>query len=274
MFSVNITTTSGRLELCSATVWSLINQRLLPDVINIWVSREAYLADEGLVNVPEWVDTLNNIRNIIKVRYTVNTGPYRKLIPALREANDEDILVYADDDVVYSHGWLDKLVSQYQSNNGKYAVASRIRLRKKNIFGKFKSYNLSPICTKSQVLDTGFIITGIGGCVVKKQHFLSEDLLLDDFLDVCPLTDDLWISKLLNRAGTRVKCCPEILPDIQEILHGSSALNALNVARPKGGRILIKIQSLKHKFYGYMGIPLSNNDFSIDKIESFFNSMK
>ena len=42
---LNLTTTCGRLDLCSATLWSLVNQSLVPDQINLWISKEPYMAD-------------------------------------------------------------------------------------------------------------------------------------------------------------------------------------------------------------------------------------
>ena len=48
MLTVNLTTTHSRLHLCSATVWSLMNQSLKPDFIVLWVSRDSYLSDEGI----------------------------------------------------------------------------------------------------------------------------------------------------------------------------------------------------------------------------------
>ena len=49
---LNLTTTCGRLDLCSATLWSLVNQSLVPDQINLWISKEPYMADEGIKTLP------------------------------------------------------------------------------------------------------------------------------------------------------------------------------------------------------------------------------
>ncbi|HFE8951921.1 TPA: glycosyltransferase family 2 protein, partial [Klebsiella pneumoniae] len=100
---LNLTTTCGRLDLCSATLWSLVNQSLVPDQINLWISKEPYMADEGIKTLPNSIIKLIECNDRIKVHYTENTGPYRKIIPALRNCTDEDILVYADDDVIYSN---------------------------------------------------------------------------------------------------------------------------------------------------------------------------
>lgn len=270
MISLNITTTHSRLELCSATIWSLLWQERMPDVINVWVSKEPYLADEGINKLPKWFEAIQKHTDIVKFRFTDNIGPYRKIIPILKEASNTDTIVYCDDDVIYSRLWLSKILDLYDEFKGGVAVASRIRLLEKNIFGFFKSYNFAAICKKQDILENNYIITGIGGCVVNRGLFKEEDLELNDFLNICPTTDDLWISALLQRAGTRVIACPSALLDIQEILHGTDALNALNVIRPKGNFIRRKFQNFIYKVQGYLGIPISKNDHATRAIKSFF----
>lgn len=78
MLTVNLTTTHSRLHLCSATVWSLMNQSLKPDFIVLWVSRDSYLSDEGIKQTPDFVQKFNTINNIIVVNYVSNTGPIGK----------------------------------------------------------------------------------------------------------------------------------------------------------------------------------------------------
>lgn len=271
MISINITTTSERLELCSATVWSLIMQGVKPDFINVWVSKESYLSDLGIIKTPEWIDKINSVENIVRLRYTDNIGPYRKIIPILRESSYEDVIIYADDDVIYLSTWLGKLLAMYNSFGGEYPIASRVRIRNKNFLGGYKSYNLSSICYDNRLLKSDFIITGVGGCVVSKKHFLSKDILLDDFLSVAPTTDDIWISKLLTRGGKGVKTCSEALSDVQEILHGNNALNALNITRPIGGKLTRKVHALYLKLAGYLGVNISKNDKSISGVKKYFN---
>lgn len=70
MLSINLTTTASRLELCSSTLWSLLHQTIIPDEINVWVSKEPYLADEGINEIPIFITELNSVRNIIKIKFT------------------------------------------------------------------------------------------------------------------------------------------------------------------------------------------------------------
>lgn len=46
---------------------------MLPDRINLWISHEAYMADQGIKCIPEWVNELNKINDIVSVHFVENT---------------------------------------------------------------------------------------------------------------------------------------------------------------------------------------------------------
>lgn len=272
MIVVNITTTSERLDLCAATVFSILNQKLLPDQISIWVSKEPYMSDKGISSEPDWINFFNKKNDIIKLKYTENTGPYRKIIPALRSYSASDTLIYCDDDVIYGREWLVKLMSMYTKYNGQFAVASRVRLKTKNLFGKYKSYTLFPLCTSESTLFHDFIITGVGGCIVNRNFFKDEFIFNDDFIDVAPKTDDLWISTILQISGAGIKVCPLALTELNEIEHSIGALNKINNVDFNYSSLKRIRKKITIKIAAYLGYPISNNDKSQLSISSYFFS--
>ncbi|EJD6539828.1 TPA: glycosyltransferase [Providencia rettgeri] len=275
MIIVNLTTIHSRLNVCAATIWSLINQEKKPDKIVLWISDEPYLADTGLSEKPEFVNLLNKVADLIEVRYTENTGPYRKIIPALRIAKDEDILIYADDDVVYSEQWLKKLIEKYYQYQARYPIASRVRKVKNNIFGFQQGYFSYPIITDDVILNDKFIITGIGGCVLQKKHISKEYIFNNDYLTIAPKTDDLWISKILQLSHSPILTCPDALSDIQEINNNYESLSQSNVFITSSSSRMIKLlMRIKVKMYSYFGIPCCNNDLALKKINNYFLNAK
>ncbi|MCS5931212.1 glycosyltransferase [Klebsiella pneumoniae subsp. pneumoniae] len=110
-------------------------------------------------------------RDLVKIKYVKNTGPYRKILPAIKNAELDDVLVYADDDVVYDYKWLSSLISSFEKNERKYVVASRVRKITYNVWKRMKSYETFPIVTTKMVLPHGFIITGVGGLFSPKHIF-------------------------------------------------------------------------------------------------------
>lgn len=271
MVIVNITSIYSRLDLCCATVWSLIQQERLPDKINIWLSHDAYMADKGVKNSPEWVEQLNKIHNIISVNFTDNIGPYRKIIPALRKYPADYTLVYADDDVVYGKQWLSELCKTYENYNGEYVVASRVRLMKKNIFGQYRSYIDFPLCTQSCLLSEDLLITGVGGCILNSSH-IDRALIEDNiFLNLAPRTDDIWLSKIILLSGSKVMVNPNSLAQVFTIEHDNEALSSLNTTYNKPLRKFNFYRRVKNKLLRYFGVSITNNDISIKKVNNHFN---
>ncbi len=271
MVIVNITSIYSRLDLCCATVWSLIQQERLPDKISIWLSHDAYMADKGVKNSPEWVEQLNKIHNIISVNFTDNIGPYRKIIPALRQYPADYTLVYADDDVVYGKKWLSELCKTYENYNGEYVVASRVRLMKKNIFGRYRSYIDFPLCTESRLLSEDLLITGVGGCILNSSH-IDRALIEDNiFLNLAPRTDDIWLSKIILLSGSKVMVNPSSLAQIFTIEHDNEALSSLNTTYSKPLRKFNFYRRVKNKLLRYFGVSITNNDISIKKVNNHFN---
>lgn len=270
--TVNITTTYNRLDLCSQTVWSLLNQSILPPKIVIWVSREAYLIDQGIDREPRWAQELNKLRNIIEFRWTANTGPYRKLFPALDAASDDQIIVYADDDTIYKENWLNLLISKFREHNEEKIVASRIRISKRNLFGYHKTYMLWPIAKKEVELNSDYLITGVGGAILKKNHIKEEFRKNQDYLTICPKCDDLWISEIIARSKTPVLSCPEAMREILTINHehgleNQNTLTSHSLARQALNKIRINT-------FGRLGIPTCNNDISFKRVKSYFNEIE
>lgn len=272
MISINLTTTHSRLDLCSATLWSLIHQNLLPERINLWISYTPFMADKGITSLPNWINELNYIHDIIRVHYVDNTGPYRKVIPALRSAKDDDIIVYVDDDVIYASTWFEGLVNTFEKFERKYVVASRVRVKKYNFLRRLQSYNMFHVCSKQQLFFSDFIITGVGGCILMRKHIKEEFLDLNDFRELIPKTDDIWISKIIELSNSQVYCNPLLLSFVQEIEHTNNALNQTNNTMYTGALLQKIYLKARNKILGYLGRPLSNNDKSIEIVESFFES--
>lgn len=275
MISVNLTTTSSRLFLCSATVWSLAHQELQPDHIFLWISQEPYLSDKGINDEIKFVAEINNVfkRDLVKIKYVKNTGPYRKILPAIKDAELDDVLVYADDDVVYDYKWLSSLISSFEENERKYVVASRVRKITYNIWKRMKSYETFPIVTSKMVLPHDFIITGVGGAVLTKAHIHTKFLEDNSYLEIAPKTDDIWISKIIELSQSKVITCPESLSYVQEILHSNFTLSSENTLISKNFFFLRFVHKFRVKLLAYCGCLNTNNDLSIKKVEQHFKKV-
>lgn len=275
MISVNLTTTFDRLDLCRAALTSLLLQSRLPDQINLWVSDGPYLRDKGIRDKNEIASVFDyvprNDLNLIKVNWVENTGPYRKLIPALRAAAPEDTIVTADDDIFYGKNWLERLLDA-QLEYGNAVIAARVRKKKVNFIGKETSYIFWDIVKEKQIVEEDYVVTFGGGAVLNKSMFREADIFDDAYMSVAPTADDLWYSKLLQLNGCKVIVIPELLKDLNFILHDDGLTNH---NWPKASRFM---QKLKYNLYdrtlGFWGIPVCGNDYAYRNINKYFREGK
>ncbi|MFT7526111.1 MAG: hypothetical protein ACI9LY_001256 [Arenicella sp.] len=273
MVTVNLTTTRQRLQLCRISVTSLLMQSRCPDGINLWISSGPYLSDSGVVDSQDVEDFFNYLpeeaRQLVSVRWVKNTGPYRKLIPILREASAVDIIVTADDDIFYGEYWLQKLLSDFYPENNTM-VAARVREKRYNIFGKKTSYLFWDLITQSTTIDDDYVVTFGGGAVLMRSMFQEQDIMDDAYLSVAPTADDLWYSKLLRRNGVKIRVLSDALKELNFIEHDSGLKNNNNL--PVG---LSFLHELKMRIWngitGRLGAQVCGNDEAYSKIEEYFS---
>lgn len=272
---VSLTSTSRRMHMCRATILSLVSQELIPDKIVLNLSKEPYLKDDGVYET----DILNyltesiplDLKNIIDLRWVRNTGPYRKLLPTLQQASEEDIIITADDDIFYDRQWLKLLLDNFDFNN-KVIHAGRVRKIKKNNFNKLSGYTHWPIIKNEQVLKEDWIITYGGGAVLYKGWF-SESLLEDTgFLSLAPTADDLWYSKICKLCNLKVKVVPDVLDQLNFFIHNEGLVNE-NLPS-----ITTTISKIKYYLIdsplSYYGLRKFGNDVAYDAIDKYFQDKK
>lgn len=196
---VSLTSIPERINYVYLVVECLLSQTLKPDYLILWLSKENGLDDNTL---PFKLKRLK--KRGLEIRYSEDLGPYRKLIPTLKEFPDS-IIVTADDDMCYPPDWLRELYESYESNP-EYIHCHRAHEIIKDGNGKLKKYiewdQLSPGKTgPSKYL---FPTTG-GGVLFPPNSLHSEVLNKDVFMDLCPLSDDIWVKAMSLMKGTLIK---------------------------------------------------------------------
>lgn len=265
--SVNLTTTAARQDICMHAVLSLINQSLQPDVVRLWISKDPYLRDSGISDVPQWVSELNTINHIIEVRWVDNTGPYRKLLPALSSARPGDLIVTADDDIVYGRDWLKELVGMANKYPGEL-VAARVRCKVRNIFGVKASYIAWPIIGVDKAISADYVITHGGGAVYSAD-IIRSDLVKDDgYMSVCPTADDLWYSRIVQESKVPVRVCVKALSQLYFIEHNDGLDNYNNL---KSVSFISKVYNKVFLgFLGWLGFDVCGNDYAYGRLNKYF----
>jgi hypothetical protein len=114
---VSIATIPNRIGLMKPTIESLLNGDLVPDVLVIGHPEYCNWAKSGY-DIPDFLTDENFCRGIVKhVIVDFDWGPGTKLLAAVDMIRDDDILVLADDDVVYDREFLKNLVAAQRADH-------------------------------------------------------------------------------------------------------------------------------------------------------------
>ena len=202
---ISLTSISDRLPALGETLRSLLAQSYANLRIQLYLSKEPYLLDEGVSELPEQLRALQReAGGRLEIHTVPNWGPYRKLLPYLR-ANwgCSKLVVTADDDTIYPENWLKGLVDAYDS----YRCVIAYRGHRINVQGgEIKPYRS---WMRSRIeLNPGLHIlpTGKDGILYNTAFFPVNVLNLADAIRIAPTVDDLWFRwhLMLNRIPVHV----------------------------------------------------------------------
>jgi hypothetical protein len=256
---VSLTTTFHRQHLVRPTLASLQAQTAPPAAIYVNVSTEPYLQDRGFGSVPDFLTD-----PALSVAWVPNTGSYRKLLPTLERAEATDIVVTADDDVVYARDWLARLVEAAEAAPHAI-VAARARVMTRNAWGGWTNYRLWPNADLPMA-GHGLLPIGVGGVVYRKDLLDLPWLFDPRFASLAPTTDDIWFRAASLRRSTPVVVDPALGRGSVYLDH-DLGLERTNTADPSlGDAAVTRARRLVHRFMDYAGINRTANDVAWDAV--------
>lgn len=189
---VSLTTISSRINQVHDTILSILGQVCEFDIrIQLNISREAYLLDQGITDLPPELAQLSTKYRNFRINWVPNTGPYRKLLPVLDEclrSQSNPIIITCDDDVIYPTNFVQTLVSAHLRSNAIVAYRGyTIQLHNGEI-QPYRAWQLAPK-KKISVLN---IPTGKDGILYRPAFFDQRITNLENFQNAAPTADDLW----------------------------------------------------------------------------------
>ena len=127
---VSLTTIHDRISAVHETILSILAQDYPVEGIHLYISKEPYLIDKGITEIPTDLQLVQDIDSRLHIHFTENIGPYRKLLPLLREKWKTDCLILTvDDDKIYDKDLISTMVNQYIETNGQYVIANRAYIK-------------------------------------------------------------------------------------------------------------------------------------------------
>ncbi len=183
---VSLTSYPARIETVNQTIESILYQTKKPYKVILWLAPEQFPNKEQ--DLPKQL--LDLIPQGLTIDWYHDIKSYKKLIPTLIKYPN-DIIVTADDDILYEKEWLEKLYISYL-NNPNYIHchrAHKIQLDEKNRIKEYRKwkkhiFNVSP---------TFLNFKTTGGGVLYPPYSLHKDVFNEEkFMKLSPTGDDIW----------------------------------------------------------------------------------
>ena len=205
---ISLTSFPERLYDIHFCLYSLLNQKLKPDHVILWLAKDQFPNKE--LDIPDEVIKLKD--NGLEIKWCDDLRAYKKLIPAL-EMYPNDLIVTADDDLFYSEDWLKQLYDEYIKYPNE--IISQ-RSRKISLVGddSFTSYDDWKFVIDDE-LPSHFNFSTNGAGSLFPPNCLYKDIANENlFKKLSPRADDVWIWAMAVLNRTKVRVVPNNNPSL------------------------------------------------------------
>lgn len=193
---VSLTSYPARINSVNVTIESLLKQTHPADKVILWLAPEQFPNREG--DLPQKLLDLK--KHGLTIGWHHDIRSYKKLIPALKMYPD-DVIITADDDIIYSPTMIQKLWDSYCQ------YPTEIQAHRITKF-VYENNDFDAIPGGKQYYRSSFLnkLTGCGG-VLYPPRCMNHDVLNEQlFMHLAPTNDDqwFWLMAVLNDTKIRV----------------------------------------------------------------------
>ncbi len=199
---ISLTTFSKRIDTVHIVIQSLLKQTIKPDKIVLYLS---------LVEFPDKVlpKQLTDLQNeIFEIRFVPNNiKSYKKLIYALKEYPDANIIT-VDDDVIYPRNLVKSLLKAHKKHP--YDICAN-RIREINIKdGEIEPYYKWHLSERRKLFGHKIsrkfsnLQIGVGGVLYPPKSLHPDVIKEEIFTKICEYQDDLWFWAMAVHNGTNI----------------------------------------------------------------------
>jgi hypothetical protein len=202
--TVSLTTYAHRIHNVHLAIESLLRQTIKPNKIFLWLSVDEF-TDE---TIPEILKRQRD--RGLQIRYCDDIRSYKKIIPTL-VLFPNDIIITADDDIVYPHDHVERLYRAHlkepdlvHCNRAHYMKVSEDQGVQPYQAWKYESSHP----------DSSILIfpTSGTGAIYTREYFDEEVGNTAAFSELCPYADDIWLKLMTARRGTKCKLVADARP--------------------------------------------------------------
>jgi hypothetical protein len=190
----------------------LLTQSLKPDAVLLWLAEEEFPHKE--YDLPD--ELLHLCQCGLSIRWCENLNSRKKIIPALRDY-PEDILVIADDDMMYSPDWLEGLFSAYQKRPT--CIHARTVYRS-FVGGEFYHWvRHGPFLEVDKDEEPSLLyVPSTSSGVLYPPHTLHDDVFRMDIASkLAPYDEETWCWVMAIRKGTKIHVLERGWKDLKQL---------------------------------------------------------
>tara|TARA_B100001093_G_C26848153_1_gene1023830 strand:+ start:1809 stop:2633 length:825 start_codon:yes stop_codon:yes gene_type:complete len=205
----SLTTMSSRIDNLHKVIESLYIQSHKLDNLYLFISKEKYLLDEGIKEIP------SNLKKYIDngfliVEFVENTGAYRKFLPIIKKFNKNDniIITYFDDDWIFPPMLVEKMYETYQNFPNCFISMNTHRMFYDNIgeliLKKGKTFkDKSFYDPNNPRLD---LWNNNSNGVMFKATLIQDNELFNykKIKSICHIKDEIWLNAILKKNKIKI----------------------------------------------------------------------
>ena len=196
-YVISLTTHGYRLERVYQTIESLLRQMRKANKIVLYLSEEEFSGKELPITLHPQME------RGLDIRYVKDIRAYTKLIPALRDFPDANIIT-VDDDIIYPIDLTDRLIRAHHEHPRAVCcqVAREIQMKGPETFATYTDFN--HVFADTCITSPAYMALGHAG-VLYPPHALHPEAFNEDvFMKICPYADDIWYKAMELMQGTAV----------------------------------------------------------------------
>lgn len=238
---VSLTTYGRRIHSVYLTIESLMEQTMKANRIILWLDES--FRDKKL---PKSLEMLCD--RGLEIAFCKDVRSYKKLVPALCKFPN-DVIITADDDLLYDANMLENLILPYLENPHYIYTnrAHKILLDQDKGLKSYNDWEYESRCVEA----SKFVFPTGGGGVLYPPHSLDDEVLNEEvFMDICPFADDVWFKAMSLKKGTLVKRVETISPNGCEYLENPSVQD-IGLFNTNAGNVNMNDVQLKKVFSKY-----------------------
>ena len=194
---VSLTSYPARIKYIWLTIETLLHQSTKPQKIVLWLSRVQF--PNELQDLPK--SLLSQRPRGLDIRFVDGDIRSHKKYYYIFQEMPEQLIMFADDDIIYPSDTIEGLLSEYKAMGADNAVVHKYGyIIQYDKDGNRTPYNSWPSYYESS--ESANLFFGSGGGTLLKPSSLYEDTCnIELALKLAPKADDIWLNAMCRLAG-------------------------------------------------------------------------